>query len=146
MYKNYIFIDTNILIYAFSGKVPKAKECLDYLLKLQGRKLFTSSFCIGTMISTLQKTKGDRKKLTKEKIINIIENYLPKINILPFSETDIKNSFAHSGNDMEDNIQYQIGTEAKCYYFITDDKKGFKFFKNIQVLHLENYLAIKQKI
>ncbi|MDR0836167.1 MAG: hypothetical protein LBN11_06270 [Tannerella sp.] len=146
MYKNHIFIDTNILIYAFTGKVPKAKECLDYLLKLQGRKLFTSSFCIGTMIATLQKTKGDRKKLSKEEIIDIVKNAFSKINILPFSETDIESSFAHLGNDMEDNIQYQIGAKAKCYYFITDDRKGFKFFKNIQVLHLENYLAIKQKI
>ncbi|MDR2840411.1 MAG: type II toxin-antitoxin system VapC family toxin [Paludibacter sp.] len=146
MYKHHIFIDTNILIYAFSGQKPKAMECLDYLLKLQGRKLFTSAFCVGTMISTLQKTKGSRQKLSKERIIKIIKNELLKINILPFSETDIQNSFPSIGNDMEDNIQYQIGAKAKCYYFITDDKKGFKFFKNIQVLNLNNYLAIKQKI
>jgi predicted nucleic acid-binding protein len=144
MFGNYIFIDTNIFIYAFTGN-KKAEKCLDYLKKLEKRKLFTSSFCIGTMISALQKTKGARKKLPKKEIIDICSQKLSKINILPFSKADIINSFSHEGLDMEDNIQYEIGSKAKCYYYITADSKGFGDYNNIQVLNLDNYLIIKQK-
>jgi hypothetical protein len=41
--KNNIFIDTNVLIGAWSGK-KSDRNCLDYLFSLTGKRLFISSF------------------------------------------------------------------------------------------------------
>ena len=136
---NNIFVDTNVLVGAIKN-LQDDDKCLKYLFSLTGKKLFVSSLSIAQMISILQK----HKIKTDSEIREITNNYLTKFHIIPFSEKDIKKSLLIKNRDMEDNIQFVLSAQKHCYYFVTNNKKDYVGFSNIQVIKSKEHRIIKK--
>ena len=124
--ENNIFVDTNVLN-GYYLNIAADVECLRYLYSLKGKRLFISSLSIGQFVAFFE------KRLTNDKIKEIIRYLFTKFTIVEFGEKDIQKSLLFPYSDMEDTIQYVVGTKMKCYYFITNDKQ-FSAFRNIEAL------------
>ena len=133
---NYIFIDTNVLNGVYLNKVADV-ECLKYLFSLKGKKLFISSLSIGQLVAFFH------KKFTNDKMKDIIRYFFTKFTVIEFTEQDIQKSLLYDYSDLEDTIQYVIGTKMKCFYFITNDKH-FTTFRNIKALKSVEIRSIKK--
>ena len=133
---NYIFVDTNILNGFYLNKIADV-ECLKYLFSLKGKKLFISSLSIGQLVAFFH------KKFTNDKMKDIIHYLFTKFTIIEFNEQDIQKSLIYDYSDLEDTIQYVIGTKMKCFYFITNDKH-FTTFRNIKALKSSEIRSIKK--
>jgi len=131
-----IFVDTNVLIGAFSDK-QQDRKCLDYLFSLKGRYLFISALSIAQLVSVFQKRK------TNKIIKDIVHFLIAKFTIIEFSKNDIENSLNYDFSDMEDNIQYVISKKMKCAYFVTNNKKDYVSF-NFNVLQPRQIRSINQ--
>ena len=125
--KNHIFLDTNVLIGAYLGK-ELDKKCLQYLFSLTGKKLYISTLSIAQLVSVFQ------KKQTNQQIKKIVENLMTKFTLIGFSDKDVAFSLNFEDTDMEDNIQYVISRKFNCFYFITNNRKDYVNFFNIEVL------------
>ncbi len=136
MNRNHIFIDTNILIGACVGKQDDML-CLRYLYSLTGKKLYVSSLSISQFVSVMQ------KKMDNDVIRDKVKYWLKKFNIISFQKEDIEKSLMFENTDIEDNIQYVIGCKLNCYYFITNNKKDYKFL-NIESLKPKEVRLIKR--
>ena len=136
MNKNHIFIDTNILVGAYSGKEAD-RRCLQYLFSLTGKKLFVSALSVSQFVSVMQ------KKYANSQIREWVKYFLLKFNIVSFQKDDIQKSLLYENTDMEDNIQYVLGQKTKCFYFVTNNTKDYKFI-NIEALKPANVRLIKR--
>jgi len=132
--ENHIFIDTNVLNGYYLNRAEDV-ECLKYLFSLKGKRLFISSLTIGQFVAFFQ------KRLENDKIKETIRYLFTKFTVVDFGEQDIQKSLLFPYSDMEDNMQYVIGTKMKCYYFITNDK-GFTTFRNIKALKSSHIRSI----
>ena len=131
-----IFVDTNVIIGAYSDK-QQDKKCLDYLFSLRGKYLFISALSIAQLVSVFQKRKTN--KVIKE----IVRSLIAKFTIIEFSKADIENSLNYDFSDMEDNIQYVISNKMKCAYFVTNNKKDYQSF-NLNVILPRQIRSINQ--
>lgn len=133
-----IFIDTNILIGSFRQQKHDV-AALKYLLKLKDYECFTSALAIAQTISICQ---GKRKsKVSKDDIITFIKPLMTKIKVIGYTDKDIEAAFSLPSNDLEDNIQYVIGSKLGCYYYITNNVKDYKF-NNISPILPQNVRTI----
>jgi len=135
--KNHIFLDTNVLIGAYLGK-ELDKKCLQYLFSLTGKKLYISTLSIAQLVSVFQ------KKQTNQQIKKIVENLMTKFTLIGFSDKDVAFSLNFEDTDMEDNIQYVISRKFNCFYFITNNRKDYVNFFNIEVLKPNEVRNISQ--
>ena len=124
---NNIFVDTNVLIGYWAGVAADCR-CLKYLFSLRGKRLYTSSLSIAQFVSVFQKTKPN------DEIRKAVNSLLAKFNIIGFTEKDIIASLEESNLDMEDNIQYVISSKAKCFHFVTNNKRDYDKFTSINVV------------
>ncbi|MDR2684950.1 MAG: type II toxin-antitoxin system VapC family toxin [Prevotellaceae bacterium] len=135
--ENHIFLDTNVLIGAYSG-YAKDKKCLDYLFSLSGKRLYISTLSIAQIVSVFHKRKTSRQ------IKDIVLKIIAKFNLIGFHENDITKSLNYENEDMEDNIQYVISQKFKCFWFITNNRKDYVYFSNIEVLKPQDVRDIAQ--
>jgi len=133
---NHIFVDTNVLNGVYLNRIADV-ECFKYLFSLKGKKLFISSLSIGQFVAFFQ------KKYTNDKIKDIIRYLFTKFTVIEFGEQDIQKSLNQNYLDMEDTIQYVIGTKMKCFYFVTNDKH-FSAFWNIKALKSSEIRTIER--
>ena len=100
--QNHIFVDTNIIIGAYSNEMKfiKERQCWNYLTSLIGKKIYVSSLSIAQFVSTFQ-----HHKINKMLIRDHVRNILTKVNIIDFTKDDIKRSLLVKENNLEDNIQ-----------------------------------------
>ena len=133
---NHIFIDTNVLNGFYLNRTTDVK-CLKYLFSLKGKRLFISSLSIGQFVAFFQ------KKYTNDKIKEIVRYLFTKFTIIEFNEQDIQKTLNQNYSDMEDTIQYVIGTKMKCFYFVTNDKQ-FSVFWNIKALKSSEIRTIER--
>jgi predicted nucleic acid-binding protein len=134
---NNIFIDTNVLIGAYSNKQVDSL-CLKYLYSLTGRRLFVSSLSIAQLVSVFQKKKKNAE------IKRIVNNILAKVQIAEFSRKDIEKSLLLNSTDMEDNIQYVICSKTNCFHFVTNNTKDYSDFITINAIKPKNIRDIMQ--
>ena len=133
---NHIFVDTNVLNGVYLNRTADI-ECLKYLFSLKGKKLYISSLSIAQFVAFFQ------KKYTNDKIKDIIRYLFTKFTVIEFGEQDIQKSLNQNYSDMEDTIQYVIGTKMKCFYFVTNDKH-FNAFWNIKALKPSEIRSIER--
>jgi len=132
---NHIFVDTNVLIGAWSNKKDD-RYCLQYLFSLNGKELYISSLSVAQLASVFQ------KKKTNDEIRDILKELAHRFSILDFTKDDIAVSLKETGADIEDNIQYVISKKKKCYTFVTNNIKDYRVFGDIQVLKPKNIRMI----
>ena len=134
--KNHIFVDTNVLNGVYLNRTADV-ECFKYLFSLKGKKLFISSLSMGQVVAFFH------KKFTNDKLKDIVRYLFTKFTVIEFGEQDIEKSLHYNYADLEDTIQYVIGTKMKCFYFITNDKH-FSIFRNIRALKPSEIRNIKK--
>lgn len=133
-----IFIDTNVLVGYYRNQ-KRDVAALKYILKLKDYECYTSALAIAQTISTCQ---GKRKsKISKDIIIAFIKPLIAKIKVIGYIDKDIEAAFDLPSNDLEDNIQYIIGSKLGCYYYITNNIKDYKF-NNISPVLPQNVRTI----
>lgn len=138
--KNKIFIDTNVLIGAFtpSKHSDAEKRCWKYVCSLTGKKLYVSSLSVAQFVSVLQ------HKLGNDEVIRNVKQILSKVYVIDFSEKDIERSLDIEGHDLEDNIQYVISQKLKCGILITQNKKDYINYLNVDVIRAQEHRSINQ--
>ncbi len=136
MNPNHIYVDTNVIIGAYANK-PNDTACLHYLYSLNGKKLYLSSLSIAQFVSTFQ------KRVDQNTLRSYVKELLHRFNVVSFQKEDIEKSLLLQNSDLEDNIQYIIGTKVKCLFFVTNNKKDYNFL-NISVLKPQNVRTIKR--
>ena len=131
-----IFVDTNVLNGVYLNKTADV-ECLKYLFSLKGKKLFISSLSIGQLVAFFH------KKFANDKVKDIVRYLFTKFTVVELGAQDIQKSLLYDYSDMEDTIQYVVGTKMKCFYFVTNDKH-FSAFRNIKALKSSEVRSIKR--
>ena len=134
--KNHIFVDTNVLNGFYLNRADDV-ACLRYLFSLTGKRLFISSLSIGQFVAFFH------KRLSNDKIKETVRYLFTKFTVIEFGEQDIHKSLLFNYEDLEDTIQYVIGTKMKCFYFVTNDKQ-FSAFWNIKALKSSEVRNIKK--
>ena len=124
---NHIFVDTNVLIGWWVGNQDDA-NCLKYLFSLRGKRLYTSALRMAQFVSVLQKTESNAN------IRKAVNSLVAKFKIISFTEKDLVESLEVANLDMEDNIQYIISSKARCFHFVTNNKKDYDKLSNINVV------------
>ena len=111
---NHIFVDTNVLIGAYSGdaKFQTDSDCLHYLYSIVGKKLYISTLSVAQLISVYQKRK------TIEEIRTIARELQHRFTIINFTAKDIDAALDQTGADIEDNIQFVLARKQKCHVII----------------------------
>jgi predicted nucleic acid-binding protein len=135
--KNNIFVDTNILIGAWSDN-PTDKNCLQYLFSLAGKRVFISTLSVAQLVSVFQKKKSN------EEIKKIVRYLLSKFTVLSFTIKDIEDSLTIESVDMEDNIQYVISRKFNCLHFVTNNKKDYNQFYLLNIVPPHQIRVIKK--
>lgn len=126
-----IFVDTNIIVGAFL-RLEKDKRCLDYLFSpaINRRRLFLSSLTIAQFVAMFQ-----RRKIDDNEIRKYVKYILSKFNIISFAEKDINESLEFKHGDIEDAMQFVIGKNVRCFYYVTNNTKDYNKIKNIKVIN-----------
>lgn len=119
-----IFIDTNVLIGYFRNQTADV-NAMEYMFRLKDFELYTSALAISQTISTLQ---GKRKDSAyRQKITDYITAMMNKINVIGLSAADIHKALSLHNVDIEDNIQFTTGEKQRCYIYVTNNQKDFKY-------------------
>ena len=127
---NHIFVDTNVLIGAYSGdaKFQTDSDCLHYLYSIVGKKLYISTLNVAQLISVYQKRK------TNEEIRTIARELQHRFTIINFTAKDIDAALDQTGADIEDNIQFVLARKQKCHVIITNNYKDYRLLMGAQVI------------
>jgi predicted nucleic acid-binding protein len=127
--ENHIFVDTNVLVGGYSGKISfqKDADCLHYLFSLTGKKLYISTLSVAQLISMFQ------KKYTNEEIIGIVRDIQHRFTVIDFTNRDIEAALVETGADIEDNVQYVLAKKQKCRIVVTNNYKDYRALQGIQV-------------
>lgn len=136
--ENNIFIDTNILIGAYSDSknFDQEKRCWKYLSTIKGKNIYVSSLSIAQFVSVFQHKKNN------DKIKKDVKNILAKVDVIEFTKQDIEASLKLKQHDLEDNIQYVLAEKLKCGIFVTQNKKDYSSYLNITVMPPEKYKLV----
>ena len=137
---HHIFVDTNVLIGAYSGDVrfQKDSECLHYLSVLVGKQIYISSLSVAQLIAVYQ------KKKTNQEIVRIVRELQHRFKVIDFTSKDIDAALTETGADIEDNIQYVLARKQKCSIIITNNFKDYRLLQNIRAVRPERVRAIPQ--
>ena len=119
---NHIFVNTNVLIGAYSGdaRFLSDSDCLHYLCSTHGKRLYISSLSVAQLISVFQKKKSN------EEIIQVVRDLQHRFNIINFTSNDIDTALKETGADIEDNIQFVLAKKQKCLIIVTNNYKDFR--------------------
>lgn len=131
-----IYVDTNVLINYCTGQKDDMQALKHVFSKRRKEVLFTSSLAVVQAISKLQSgsRQYSRKAYSREKTISVLNDILPKFTVLDLSMSDIKTSFTHLNSDIEDSVHYVLSQKMKCDAILTNNRKDFVFFNDIDIL------------
>lgn len=120
---NYVFVDTNVLIGAYSGdaRYQTDSDCLHYLYSIVGKRLYISTLSVAQLISVYQKHK------TNEEIRAIVRELQHRFTIINFTVKDIDAALDQTGADIEEDdgehqssVQFVLARKQKCRVIITN--------------------------
>ena len=131
-----IYVDTNVLINYCTGQINDVSAFKYVFSKRRKEMLFTSSLAIVQTITKLQSCSKhhNRKAYSRSTTIEKLNEILPKFTVLDLSLPDINKGFKHLNNDIEDSVHYVLSQKMKCDAILTNNKKDFVFFNDIDIL------------
>lgn len=127
---NHIFVDTNVLIGAYSGdaRFQTDSDCLHYLYSIVGKRLYASTLSVAQLISVYQ------KKKTNDEIRSIVRELQHHFTIVSFTAKDIDEALTENGADIEDNVQFVLARKQKCRVIITNNYKDYRLLLGAQII------------
>lgn len=133
-----IFVDSDILLDFLLDRIPFSESATQLIDLAYNKKveLYTSPLIIANVVYV------SRKNLGIQIVKQVIEKLLQIIEILPITESEIKQALASDFNDFEDAIQNFCASQKNdIQYLITRNKKDFKH-SQLQVISPSEYLLI----
>ena len=126
---NHIFVDTNVIVGAYSGDVrfQSDVDCLHYLYSIVGKRLYASSLSVAQLISIFQKK-------TNDEIRGIVRDIMHRFTIVSFTPNDIDEALTETGVDIEDNVQFVLARKQKCRVIITNNYKDYRLLLGAQII------------
>lgn len=117
-----VFLDTNILIDIF-----EERRDVD-LPQLTQNNLFCSPLSVHIYTYTY------KHKMPYEELVNGLKKL--EVEFVPMSRDTALAALSGPTTDFEDNIQLHSAAEAKCDYFLTNDKglQNMKYFGKTKIL------------
>jgi len=82
--------------------------------------------------------------MTKTLIKKIVQAIQAKFELLSFVQGDVTKALDVAVSDIEDNIQYVISLKKKCFWFITNNIKDYRYYANINTLNSKQIRTIKR--
>ncbi len=137
MDSNRIFVDTNVIIGAWTGR-NHDQNCLQYLFSLRGKRLYLSTLSIAQFVSIFQHKKSD-SEIRKQ-----VKYLLSKFSLVSFTEKDVEKSLDEPSHDMEDNIQFVLCSKMNCQHFVTNNIKDYSNYFLLDVLKPKECRKINQ--
>ena len=127
---NHVFVDTNVLIGAYSGdtRYQTDSDCLHYLYSIVGKRLYISTLSVAQLISVYQKHK------TNDEIRAIVRELQHRFTIINFTVKDIDSALDQTGADIEDNVQFVLARKQKCRVIITNNYKDYRLLLGAQII------------
>ena len=127
---NHIFVDTNVLIGAYSGdaRFQTDSDCLHYLYSIAGKRLYASTLSVAQLISVYQ------KKKTNDEIRRIVRELQHRFTIVNFTVKDIDEALIENGTDIEDNVQFVLARKQKCRVIITNNYKDYRLLLGAHII------------
>ena len=127
---NHIFVDTNVIIGAYSGdaRFQTDSDCLHYLYSIVGKRLYASTLSVAQLISVYQ------KKKTNDEIRCIVRELQHRFTIVNFTVKDIDEALIENGTDIEDNVQFVLARKQKCRVIITNNYKDYRLLLGAQII------------
>ena len=127
---NHIFVDTNVLIGAYSGdaRYQTDSDCLHYLYSIVGKRLYASTLSVAQLISVYQKKKKN------DEIRSIVREIQHRFTIVNFTVKDIDEALTENGADIEDNVQFVLARKQKCRVIITNNYKDYRLLLGAQII------------
>lgn len=127
---NHVFVDTNVLIGAYSGdeRFKADSDCLHYLYSIVGKRLYISTLSVAQLISVYQKRK------TNDEIRAIVRELQHRFTIINFTVKDIDAALDQTGADIEDNVQFVLARKQKCRVIITNNYKDYRLLLGAQII------------
>ena len=122
----YVFLDTNIILDFFLGRLPFAIDAAKILTLSENKKIHTyvSTLTIATSYYIL------RKKYTHQQIIIEFKKLSDFVEILPLNKTNVFNSYNSEFDDFEDSLQNEVAIESGVITtFITRNFRDFRYSK-----------------
>lgn len=138
-----IFIDTNVLIGAFSYKFEKYNKGAKDYKALQ--RILKRYACSTSVLSVAQTISSKAKKQDKVKSFFLEE--FKHLDFLPVTKNDVLNAFNMEGKkkngeplDVEDNIQFVVARDNSCKVVLTNNIRDFENYPQIIVYNSKNLL------
>ena len=128
--QNHIFVDTNVLIGAYSGdkRFPEDEACIHYLTSLVGKKIYISTLSVAQLVATLQ------KRMSSAELIRIVKELRHRFEVLSFTKDDIDKSIVDVGADLEDNMQHVISMKGSCRVIITKNTRDYNVYPDVYAI------------
>ena len=134
---NHVFVDTNVLIGAYSGdaRYQTDSDCLHYLYSIVGKRLYISTLSVAQLISVYQKHK------TNDEIRTIARELQHRFTIINFTVKDIDAALDQTGADIEEDdgehqssVQFVLARKQKCRVIITNNYKDYRLLLGAQII------------
>ena len=137
---NHVFVDTNVLIGAYSGdaRYQTDSDCLHYLYSIVGKRLYISTLSVAQLISVYQKrkTNDEIRAIVRElqHRFTIIRSNSVRLQGKNFTVKDIDAALNQTGADIEDNVQFVLARKQKCRVIITNNYKDYRLLLGAQII------------
>lgn len=141
------FIDTNILIGAFSFKYEKyRKGAKDYKALQKVLKHYTCSTSVLSVAQTISSKERKRNEVQKF----FLEDF-KHLDFLTVEKSDILKAFNLKGTkkngdslDVEDNIQFVVARDNLCNAILTNNLKDYSNYPLMLILTTKAFLSEKE--
>jgi len=121
-----IYIDANVLINFCTGQTKDCAELKNLFSHKPKSSLYTSNLAIVQTIAKLQTKTKNRDIMPQKDIIKYINYFFAHITVCEVSNTTLKKALnMPAGDDLEDNVHFQICKSVKCNTVLTNNRKDF---------------------
>lgn len=136
--KQKIFLDTDVILDFALAREPFFQNAQHLFTLIESNILqgFTSSLIIANCYYILQKFYSHKEA------IQIIQNLIQLLNILPVHKTDLQNSIKSNFKDFEDGIQASVAKENQIKILLTRNLKDYSK-ATLTILSPDEFLKIQ---
>ena len=117
-----IFLDVNVVADFFDELRLEHASAINLFQKIDSGMVF--SYFSESVVNTTSYIL--RKIISPAEFIQLMNEMLSFISILPCNNDTVINAYYNAKNDLEDAVLYQIALENKMDYFVTSDIKDYK--------------------
>jgi predicted nucleic acid-binding protein len=131
-----VLIDTNVVIDVILEREFFYVNASTVFRKLSGGELrgYISASAATDIFYLIRKERG------KERALEMLQNLVKKINILPVHESTIRTALSSGWSDFEDAVQAQVALENGVDAIVTRNAKDYRQPQNVEILSPPDFI------